>query len=235
MKKTMVLIALLVCVKMVSQEGQKNFIDQNYIEVTGNSELEITPNEIYINLTIKESDAKNKSVEALEQQLISKLKTLGINTEKHFKILSYNGRLSKGFLKKNDVEKSKAFQLMVSNGDMVSQVFSTLDVLNISLFYIEKISHSNIEDFVRTSKLKALKIAKEKAEAYANAINQTIGKALYVKEVENNYNTNSNSNIIIRGYASNYKKSYLNEANTASIDFEKITLKTSVLTKFELK
>ena len=64
-------------------QGQKNFIDQNYIEVKGIAKLEIVPNEIYLTIHIDEKDTKNKeSVEVLEKQMFSALKKAGVNLEK---------------------------------------------------------------------------------------------------------------------------------------------------------
>ena len=34
----------------------KNFIDENYIEVTGKSEMELIPNEIYLQIYLQEKD-----------------------------------------------------------------------------------------------------------------------------------------------------------------------------------
>lgn len=40
--------------------GGKNFIDQNYVEVTGTAELEIVPDEIYLRIVISEKDKGKK-------------------------------------------------------------------------------------------------------------------------------------------------------------------------------
>lgn len=37
-----------------AQTGEKNFIDQNYIEVTGTAEMEIVPDEIYLKIVLSE-------------------------------------------------------------------------------------------------------------------------------------------------------------------------------------
>ena len=64
-------------------KSQKNFIDQPYIEVNGNTDTLVTPDEIYIRIMISENDTRNKtSVEELEIKMINVLKSLGINTEK---------------------------------------------------------------------------------------------------------------------------------------------------------
>ena len=46
-----------------AQTGEKNFIDQNYIEVTGTAEMEIVPDEIYLKIVLSEKDKGKKSLE----------------------------------------------------------------------------------------------------------------------------------------------------------------------------
>jgi len=45
-----ILVCLLITISTIdAQNGERNFIDQPYIEVNGKSEIEVTPNEIYVN------------------------------------------------------------------------------------------------------------------------------------------------------------------------------------------
>ncbi len=231
-KNTIFILFLLSFLIMFSQNGEKNFIDQNYIEITGNAKTEIVPDEIYLNITINETDSKNESVESLEQKMISKFKELQIDIENDFFVLGFNGAFSKYFLKKNDVIKSKNYQLIAHNGLMVSKIFTELDKLNISSFNIEKVSHSQIEKLLKDTKIKALKDAKEKAKQYALAIDQTIGKALHIQELSNYNNPVTYANSI-----SNLNSEYqsLNQSKKTYLHFDKIKLSAKVAAKFELK
>jgi uncharacterized protein len=46
MKRFIVGILLMISLTGFSQNGEKNFIDQNYIEVTGKAEMDIVPDMI---------------------------------------------------------------------------------------------------------------------------------------------------------------------------------------------
>ena len=62
----------------------KTFIDQPYIEVAGNADTMVTPDEIFIKIEISEADTKNKtSVEDLERKMFDALKAMGIDVEKN--------------------------------------------------------------------------------------------------------------------------------------------------------
>lgn len=81
-----------------SQSGQKNFIDQPYIEVTGTVETEIIPNEIYLRITLDENDKKGRiSVEKQENQMLLKLRALNIDLKKNLSVLNFDGYYKKSF------------------------------------------------------------------------------------------------------------------------------------------
>ncbi len=232
--KSLVLLLLFNHV-LVAQTGEKNFIDQPYIEVAGKVETEITPNEIYLKITINENDKKGKlSVEAQENKLTNTLKSLGIDINKNFSILDFDGYYQRKFLANNEVSKIKNYQLIVNDGKTLNTVYEALDQIDISNISITKTSHSNIENIRRETKLKALKVAKEKANQYAKAIEQTIGKALFIQETQNNNPFIENNNIKFRGYNSSYRLESQLFDKTQNLNLKTITVSATVLAKFAL-
>ena len=135
MKTTLntILTFLLFTTISFSQSGQKNFIDQPYIEVTGQVETEITPNEIYLRIVLNENDKKGRvSIEKQENKMLVKLKTLNLNLDKNLTVLDFNGFYQKKFLANNEVSKKKTYQLIVNNGKMLGEVYRILDKIDIS-------------------------------------------------------------------------------------------------------
>lgn len=232
MRKIVIIIALLPLLAF----SQKNFIDQPFIEVTGKMEMEIVPDEIYINITINEKDKRNMTVEKQEQLMIQKLKAAGVDVNIKLSIKDFSGDYSKYFLRKNEVVKYKNYELLIHKTELLPRIFKALDEINISNVSISRTDHSDIENLRREAKLKALKIAKEKASGYATAIEQTLGKALYIQESYNanvsNYLQGRVTGIQIRGVSSISGK---NESNYQNIQFSKINITATVLARFELK
>ncbi len=230
--KKLALIIVLFITASVNAQFQKNFIDHNYIEITGTSEMKIIPNEIYLSITINEQDKKGKiSVEKQENRLIKSLKEMGLDTDKNFKILDYSSNFKFYFLKKTDIMKSKTYELIVKNGLELGKVYQTLEVIGISNVNITRIDHSEMEEYKQEAKIKAIKAAKLKAANYAEAINQTIGKALYIQETNNFFPRNYSqvNEIMIRRGTSESKDKINN------IEFKKIVIQAKVLARFELK
>ncbi|AXG69533.1 hypothetical protein KORDIASMS9_01756 [Kordia sp. SMS9] len=215
-------------------QSEKNFIDQNYIEIIGTAETLVVPNEIYVSVTLTEKNHK-KTIEEQEQLLLANLKSIGIDTDKDVSVSSFQGTYERYFLKRNEVEKLKVYQIILHDGATLSKTFMALDRLNITNAYITKVSHSEIDKLRRDTKMKSLKVAKEKAKQYAEAIDQEIGKALFIQETNPNTNFTSN-NIHVRGLGSmnNYsQRTKLPEFK--NLTFQKISLTATVLTRFELK
>ena len=83
MKNILIGFLVLISTGILAQSGDKNFIDQNYIEVIGKSEMEIIPDMIYLKVLLNEKDTKNKiSVPELEAKMIDKLIGIGIDISK---------------------------------------------------------------------------------------------------------------------------------------------------------
>jgi uncharacterized protein YggE len=230
MKKLIIVICLFFYTSIIAQSGVKNFIDQNYIEITGVVETEITPDEIYLSIIINEKDKKGKiSVEQQETAMIKKLKQIGIDLKKDFTIKDFSSNYKFYFLKRTDILKSKKYQLIVHDGLTLGKVFHALEDIEISNVSIEKVSHTKIEEHRSAAKIKALKAAKQKAMEYAEAIDQSIGNALYIQEINRNVRPQYLNQIAVRDYAKDDSEA------VNDIDFEKIKIHASVLARFELK
>lgn len=236
MKNLLITFTFLITLSITAQNFQKNFIDQNYIEVTGTSQLELTPNEIYLRITINENTRNSKlSVEEQEKSMIKVLKSIPINIDETFKIIDYTSNFRYFFLKKTDIQKSKTCELKLTNGLEVGKVYLALEKIGISNISIIKVDHSELEEHKLQTKIKAIKMAKTKAESYTKAIGQNLGKAIFIQEVENYTLSNYNNQIRIRGASSYNSISKFESKSFENIEFQNIIINAKVLTRFELK
>jgi hypothetical protein len=233
MKKALSFLILLTSSLIINaQTSEKNFIDQNYIQVTGKAEMEITPDIIFIKILISEKDSKTKGpISDTEQKLINKLTDLGIDVSKDLAIKDLVSNFQVYFLVKSDIVLSKEYQLKVYDAKTVGKVFVELEKIGISNVSIDKLENSKIDQYKREVKINAIKAAKEKAQALVSAIDQTIGRAIFIKEndvIQTQYKT---SNMMVRGSSTIYGS----RASNIDIDFEKIPIEYSVEVRFELK
>ncbi|HOO84743.1 MAG TPA: SIMPL domain-containing protein [Prolixibacteraceae bacterium] len=231
MKKILIIPFLIITV-MIFGQNTKNFIDQNYIEVTGKAEIEVVPDEIYVSIVVQEADTKGKiTVEALEKNMIKKLIDLKIDVEKDLTVKDMASNFKDYWLKRSDIFKSKQYLLKVNDAATAGKVFQELEKLGISNMGIDKVDHSEIEKFRRDVKVKAVVAAKEKADGLAEAIGQKAGRALYIREIENFYGPIRQPNMLMRSSAMKMEDS----AALPEISFEAIKLEYSVQVYFELE
>ncbi|HPS12347.1 MAG TPA: SIMPL domain-containing protein [Prolixibacteraceae bacterium] len=230
MRTTFTLLFVLAFVFTYAQDT-KNFIDLNYIEVTGKAEMEVAPDEIFIQIFINESDYKGKqTLEILERNMLKKLQEIGIDLKKEFAVNDISSNFKDYWIKKTDIFTSKQYQVIVHTAPVAGRVFRELEGLGISNISIEKVDNSEIEKYKKEVKVKAIQAAKEKAESLSGAIGQTIGKAIYIRESEPLY-APVMANTMMKARGMELDASY----TEPDIEFEKIKLEYSVDVYFELK
>lgn len=232
-------IFVLLIISTISFSQTKNFIDQNFIEITGKAEMELVPNEIYLKITLNEKDYKGKEkIVDIEKRMFQKLEEIGINVSKDLAVKDIASNFKKYWLKSTDINTIKEFQLKVTDAKTAGEVFKELEVIEISNILIERVDHSELQEFKEKVKVAAMKAAKKKAQSLANAIDQSCGKAIYIQEINNRvyksmqgYAAGASSNILIRGVSS---VPTTRQESVPEIEFEKIKLEYSILTRFEL-
>jgi uncharacterized protein YggE len=231
--KQVVLTTLFFLTFLVGQSQTKNFIDQPYIEVNGNADTAITPDEIYIKIVISEGDTKNKiSVEDLEIKMVDALKSLGINTEKDLTTSDAASNFKYYFLRGKDILKTKEYVLKVSDAVTVTKVISQLEDLGISNTSIDRVNYSDLESIKNIMRTKAVENAKARALALTKPLNQTVGSAIHITDTDiSNVLQGRAEGVVVTGYGIRGRQS----VELPKIEFEKIKITTTVNVAFILK
>lgn len=211
----------------------KSFLDVPYIEVNGYADTTITPNEIYIRITLSESDTKDRvSLEDMEKKLVAGLKSLGIKTEKELTTSNIQSSFQYHTLKQADVLKKKEYNLKVGDAITATRVFIKLEELKFGNAEIDKVSHSDIGKIRNKCRTSAIINAKEKAISLTSAIGQQVGAALLISDYSND--TDGTVQVAQPKGLRMMTADALN-VELPQIDFEKIHISLSVAVKFALK
>jgi len=213
-----------------AQTGEKNFIDQPYIEVSGTAEIEIIPDMIYLNILLNESDTKGKiSIEDLEKKMKQRLSDLSIDVEKDLTVNDLSSNYIRYFLKEREVTATREYVLLVHDAVTAGKAVKALSDENISNISILKVDHSQMAQKRFDLRLEAVKTAKIKAEAMAEAIGQKAGNAIFLSEyndIANQLQTNV-SGMQARSMRAGYNPE-------PELSFKNIELKSSVTARFIL-
>ncbi len=242
MKKIILILAVFIFgLKITQAQTAETLNSKPFIEVTGTSETEVTPDEIFITITLQErSENKEKlSIEKQEDDLKQNIKELGIDIS-NLTLNSANSDFRKIKSLKKDVIISKSYTLKITNSELIGKVYERLDKINAHDAFISKLNHTKILEFTKENRIKAIKAAKDKVEYLLLAAGKQIGNPIQIIEVDNSVNNtlyNYNS-YYSRHSASNAKQSYSDVDNGGSdkdeISIKKIKIKSSFLVRYEI-
>lgn len=197
MKKVVLLSALLFGSVLYPSYAQSVAVQQiapvRKIEVAGFAEMEIVPDEIYFNISLREyfNDEKNQkdkvSISTLEKQLIKAVADAGLPKE----ALSVSG--IGGYQNYVDKKKkpatfleAKQYELKVSSPEKLDGILAKVENRGVQYANVRRVDHSKREEFKKQVKINALKAAKEKATYLVAAVDQKLGQILEIRELDEN-------------------------------------------------
>lgn len=208
---------------------------ENYISVTGKSEREVVPNEIYVRIVINENDTKGKvPVEQQQRRMIDALKKLGVDVEKQLQIGDLSSDMKSYVLRRNQVLTTKTYRLKLTSGEQTAAVFQALGELGISNMAVTKTTHSDLEGIKQELRVEAMKNAQNIARTLAEAVGQQAGKAIYIADNDNFFEGS------VRMLNANFAMAKsAGAADTAEsepvLEFQDLKLRYSVFVKFVLE
>jgi len=224
------LMALLCATSFFAQS--KSFLDTPYLETSSQVDTLVTPDKIYLNITIREKDSKGRvSVEEQENKMALRLKALGIDLDKQLVIKDFSSNFKKYFLRDKEVLKSKRYSLLVYSGKQVGDVMVALEQLDIANAFVEKTEYSKMDALELELKSRAIKKAKLKAEALTKPLGQKVGMALHIVDNSQPYYPRYDQapRMELKAVSAD-----MGQAQPLDIDFEKIKVETMVNVKFAL-
>jgi len=185
-----VLILLAASVFTMHAMAQENKPVQKTISVSGSSEMEVVPDEIYIQVDLREYTKKNGDkvdINSIKNNFLAACKSIGL-TDKDVTVQSYQGYDNNyWWWKKNkkqnpDMKASISYWIKVSKVDMLDALVDEMDDEATQNFFIAKASYSKMDEVKKDLKIAAIKAAKEKATYLAEAIGEHVGEAITIND-----------------------------------------------------
>ncbi len=243
MKKLLVIASVVIVTISNSVFGQVNsnglHNETRKIEVTGNSEMEIVPNQFYFTIALKEffKDEKNQKdkvvISTLENRLKNALKKAGLQPE-DLTIISIGGYQSTPSNKKNTALflERKQYELKLDSPAKLDIILADLDERGLQSASMKRVDHSESEDFKKRLKIEALKAAQEKANYMVQALDEKLGKVLEIREL------GEGNNFPQPLYAKAFSRASIsetgNDVTESDVAYQKIKLSYSVQTVFSI-
>lgn len=231
--KNVTLLLLFATLWQAGWSQTKNFIDQPYLETSARVDTLVTPDRIFLEIRLQESDTKGRtSLEELEQRMGSRLSGLGIDLEKQLTVSDLSSDFQKYFLRGQDILKEKVFELLVYDAQTAGRVLYELERTGISNVRLDRTEYAQMDGLRDTLKARAVRGARRQGRIMAEAIGQALGKALFISDTGF---TVFNS---MKGRAAGISIS-ADEPESVYValpaDFDKIRVEASVQVKFVLE
>jgi uncharacterized protein YggE len=214
------------------------------ISVSGAAEMEVIPDQIFVNIVLREYQKKNepkKDLETLKTNFMDACHAIGL-PDSIISIASYTGFNNYYWLRKDrkktpDLFTSITYQVKFSNSKQMDELIEKLDDEATQSFDIVNTSHSKMPEYRKQLKIMAVKAAKDKGIYLTEAIGEKLGPAITVTEPnESGVLTTMSSNRVFSQANMGVNTRYDGgNDKTVEIDFKRIKLRYEVSVVFALQ
>ncbi|MES2780356.1 MAG: SIMPL domain-containing protein [Bacteroidota bacterium] len=161
------------------------------IEVTGSAEMEIGPDEVYLNVNLREymKDKTTKvNLNEIDKEFQKALAALKIDlkdvsVEGANAYYNYDYNYWRNEMKHTDFLASKIYIIKLHDLEKYNELMQKLDNKGIENAYLQRTDNSKIEEYRQQVKINALKAAKNKAKLMVEAIGNQLGEAVFIREI----------------------------------------------------
>lgn len=182
MKKSILILLTLVATSMNAQENK--LVPQ--ISVSGEGKVKVAPDQVVINLGVQNTGKDAAEVKKLNDETVDKvvkyIKKFGIPT---FDFQTTNVSLYKSYdyeKKKHNFQASQSITITLKDIKKYDELMMGLVDTGINSINGVEFKSSKIEEHKVTARKQAVLDAKKKAEDFASALNQKVGKAIMITD-----------------------------------------------------
>ena len=236
MRNLYVLLLLFVFVAPFSFSQETDYAKIPQLRTRATYTTQVSPDKIVLSIVLSEENTRGKvSLETLEKRLESVLLENKVDIKKQLTLNDLSSNFKDYFLRKTDVQKTKNYQLEVYDAITAGRILRSLESKEISNVQLLKTEYSKLEELKIELRGKAIKKAKVQAEEMVGSLNQTLGAAIFISDLETNISgafNRRNSRLNVSGLNTVFAES---EAADLDIGFDKIRVDATVTVYFELK
>jgi hypothetical protein len=226
-----ILITLLL-IASIATFGQEVFKGEHFIEVTGSSEMEVEPNEIFLFIRLREFEENRSKVplEKLDQEFLKALKAANID-RKNLTIADAGSTLDKIRRKDKDAFREKSYELKLTSAAALEKFLEKIEPVKVHQLDLTRLHHTDMEKFKIDLKVKALQAAQTKASTLLKSIGAEIGKPIMVRD----WDQDPVQPLPQARMANVMYKAEAQDMAEEQIGFRKLKLRAQITAQFEIK
>lgn len=234
MKKVIAVFATFILALQLMAQEQKPI--QKTVSVSGSAETEVTADEIYVQVDLREYNKKNGDkidINSIKNNFLAACKSIGL-TDKDVTVQSYQGYdqhywMTRKKKQNPDMKAGISYWVKVNNVSKLDELVEKMDDEATQNFFIAKAAYSKMDELKKDMKIAAVKAAREKAIYLSEAIGEHIGEALTINDPMETDNTPRPY------YANAIMKMEDASAPALDVDYKKIKVRFEVSVVFSLK
>ena len=231
MKKLLFVVAMAVVALSLSvcrAQAQELANATPYVAVNGSSQVKVTPDEIYLRITLDEGDTKGKDVIELQRKrLFSALRKCGVDIEKQLTLLD----MSSEYFRRGNSLATTQYELKLTSAGAVKEVFESLEKSGISNVTVSRTACSKIDDYRRQARQEAIRNAQSRARDLAEAIGQSIGACFEINDYTSEARVTGSRVMMAKNAVVDMATEEFAEPN---VEFEQIVINYNISAKFVL-
>ncbi len=195
------------------------------VTVNGSAQMKITPDVLYLNITLDESDTKGKvSLEEQRRNMFSALKKSGIDAD-----------MSSSFFRKRGSLSSSKYELKVGSAAEARKVFEALDANGIPNVQIVRATNSKLDEYRDQVRAEAMRNAQSRARQLAEAVGQSIGMCYEITDYTTNVQpVTFRAMGVMKNSVTMDAEAGMADEYEPDVEFEQIVLNYNVTAKFIL-
>lgn len=166
-----------------AQVQELSYLDRPQLQTSASVDTLVQPDEIHLNINLSENDLRSKmSVEELEKSMFEALVAAGVEVESALVLKDVDSDYISRILQAMDIRKSKRYDLTVGSAKQASEVLYALEKNGISNVSLGEVRFKHPEAVELALRTKAMKKAKQQAEALVAPLDQKVGPVLSISE-----------------------------------------------------
>ena len=227
--------AAMVFILAIATESTAQTLSQPYIDISTTVEREVTPNELYLQIAIREKDYKGKkSIEQMQETMIEALKANHIDIGECLTINYMGSEIGyKSFSKKIKSQTEATYMLRLNDASTMQSVIASLEERQISDIELVRTEYTAEKELKKEMGIEAMQQAKAEAQLLAGAIGQEAGKAITISYWMNNSQAQPR---VYKARMSNFAEDAVADMESEpAISIGKNTYRFTVNVRFELK
>lgn len=227
---------------IIGANAQAPAAKQKSITVTGVAEMEVMPDEIYVQVDLREYDKKGVgkiNIDTIKSNFIAACRSIGI-ADSNISVKAYQAYNNyweyKRSRKKNpDMNASISYWIKLGDTKKMDELVDRLDDEATQNFFIAKLDYSKKIELKKQLKINAIRGAKEKATYLTSAIDEHINGAITITDLEGS--ADEGGIVINQARLSNTANGFANftSSDSDNIGFSKLKFHFEVSVEFALQ